>query len=182
MKGETLLTDQEYYRTYGVRRRAGRPKGSKNRFPSDTQRKRLYQAENEAGARDDKITFAQASDLIHTTMTKGWFRNNFHISHMEVKLRRNINGAACVTFMTQSTITFSPWALTTMLALHELAHAATPPRHKNHKKGGQAGHGPEYAGTYIYLVEKIMGQEQADRLRDSFRNHNVEWTFSHLDW
>jgi len=48
---------------------------------------------------------------------------------------------------------------------HEIAHTLTPT---------DAGHGPEFARVYLFLVERVIGKAEAKELREKFREHRVK--------
>lgn len=54
----------------------------------------------------------------------------------------------------------NPWVI-----LHEIAHCLTP--------GKYAPHGPEFAGVFLFLVETIIGKEEAAVLREKFKVEKV---------
>ncbi len=55
------------------------------------------------------------------------------------------------------------WAMRELVVLHELAHHLAP----------DAGHGPEFAGCLLELVEELVGVEAAFLLRSSFLDAGV---------
>jgi putative metallohydrolase (TIGR04338 family) len=59
------------------------------------------------------------------------------------------------------------WAWSHWVALHELAHLATP--------NEVAWHGREFARVYLELVRRFMGEDSATLLRASFKNHRVKF-------
>lgn len=65
----------------------------------------------------------------------------------------------------RSSIAVPRWARSPMVILHELAHCAAPP--------GVASHGREFCSTYLKLVRRFIGKQEADALRQAFRGFHV---------
>lgn len=58
------------------------------------------------------------------------------------------------------------WAMREIVILHEIAHHLAI----------RDQHGADFAGTFLFLIEEIIGPEVAFLLRDSYRLHEVLWT------
>lgn len=142
----------------------------------DNQRARLYHAESvldaKGGPEPHLTTVPQIEKWIAKLMKKPWFKRNFYVAEVIIRPGRGARNASCLRFGPIAELTLPRWARTEGVILHELAHGIVPAR--------VALHGPEFAGTFIYLVEKVMGKDKADLLRDSFREGNVDWTSAHI--
>lgn len=55
------------------------------------------------------------------------------------------------------------WAMREVVVLHEIAHSLAP-----------AGHGPEWAGTFIDLVARVIGEEAGFLLRAAMSKRGVQ--------
>jgi putative metallohydrolase (TIGR04338 family) len=145
----------------------------------DSQRQRLYNAERTFGdfyrRANNLQTVGDITKWVEAIIRKRWFVELFRINAVTIRPgTRNRVFARGGARGTTAVLTLPTWARTEMIVLHELAHACTP------ASSVRAGHGVEYAGTYILLIEKVLGKEKADELRDAFRKGNVDWTMTHL--
>jgi putative metallohydrolase (TIGR04338 family) len=141
----------------------------------DNQRQRLYNAERRAlgglhaGPKDYFKTTTQIEKwLLKNVIGKKWFKENFRITSVKVhpgKGRRNAGGTA---YGYQAQLWLPRWARNEYVILHELAHGIVP----------NGRHGARYAGVYIYLVEKVLGEELAYELRNEFNKGNVDFSFA----
>ncbi len=78
-------------------------------------------------------------------------------------------------FQRLNTITLPQWARNEWVILHELAHVIIwYNSYKNKYFERQfAGHGPEWASMYLWLVREMLGKDAADRLLASFAKERV---------
>lgn len=138
----------------------------------DRQRSKLYKAENTvSGMRATPTKLASITacqQFVDRICRKRWFQQNFNISRVKVYGRKN-SANACGGY---GMMKLPRWARGEMVILHELAHNATLTHWEFH--------GPEFAGTYIYLVEKVLGEDKARELTEAFRAGGVDWTFTHI--
>lgn len=154
----------------------GRPKGSKSFFPNDSQRKRVYSAEEIPGCRDELLEKEEVELFVRSVATKAWFRKRYpRITKVQVRYsnseRRCAEGRM---FINTAILVLPRWAWTKQIILHELAHCCTSPVLKG-EKNARAAHGREWVGTYLFLVKKLLGDEKCDMLKRQFRNHKVDW-------
>lgn len=63
------------------------------------------------------------------------------------------------------------WARKDWVILHELAHCLTDAMYAR-----TAPHGREFCSVYLKLVKRFLGDEWAEKLKESFREHRVKWT------
>lgn len=138
----------------------------------DRQRSKLYKAENTVDGIFFQPTYlasiAGCQQFVDRIVRKRWFQRNFNIKKVTVHPKRN-NAYARGGY---GNVWLPRWARTEMVILHELSHVVTLTQHEFH--------GPEYAGTYIYLVEKVIGEDKARELTEAFRAYGVDWTFTHI--
>jgi len=134
--------------------------------PRDTQKSRVYRAENSCSwARFEQTipnhelqTWAEENIL-----GKAWFRKRFGNVHVTIELGRN-GGVAYSGLFTNNRITLGVPFRNAWGMCHEIAHIITP----------ADGHGKHYARNYLFLVEKVMGKEQADELKAQFKANRVK--------
>lgn len=142
---------------------------SKRRY--DKQRSRLYKAERTLPgfyATPSELASIEACQLyVNKILRKGWYKRNFGRRSVYVSSVRN-NADATASY---GSIRLPRWARGHMVILHELAHAVNSKADR---------HGPYFAGTYIYLVEQVLGEDRARELTEAFRAGGVDWTFTHI--
>lgn len=133
--------------------------------PRDSQRARLYRAEDEVGAgrRLPAVDVLQAyvDDLGATE----WFRSRWGARAFDV---RPGHGHRRATADGNGVLQMPRWARTELVLLHEVAHCLTPTTF--------AAHGPEYAGVLLSLVRRAVDPATAQRLEDAFARNGVRWT------
>jgi hypothetical protein len=76
------------------------------------------------------------------------------------------SGRGCATGSTMGHVKLPPWARTIPVLLHELAHVVAP---------HAAAHHWPWAACFVALVERFMGPEWAQKLRDSFKRNKVRF-------
>ena len=139
----------------------------------DTQRKRLYTAENVAFNRSFYVppgavvrSVRECHDYIERVQSRAYLRRKYdwHLTFpITVKDGRGYRRA--VAYQGYREIQLPRWARTEDVMPHELAHLLTPTR--------LADHGPEFAAIYLDLVQHMLGKHEASRLRDQFRKNRV---------
>ena len=136
--------------------------------PRDTQRQRLYNAEQAMGFLGDgpgkrMETVAEMQSFVDALLRSRWFKARWGVwGRIEVRDGRGRSSAAA---FGQHQIRVPRWARSELVVLHEVAHCLTP--------RGYASHGPEFAGVFVALVRQVMGPAAAASLRDSFRSYRV---------
>lgn len=135
--------------------------------PRDNQRQRLYNAEKvlEAkwGAKIGCGRLEECQAYVDALCQERWFQSRW--GRRSIEVRQKTHG--CATSYAGSHICMPPWARTPMVTLHEVAHVLCP--------ATVAGHGPEYAAVYLFLVNNHFGEESARLLRTSFAAHKVSY-------
>jgi putative metallohydrolase (TIGR04338 family) len=138
----------------------------------DFQRQKCYDAENSIRngmlVNNNRLeTVEEMQAFVDKICSYKWFKDRWGNKSITVKpgqRRRRAGG-----HYGRSFITMPIWSRSTLIVLHELAHAITP-----YDTGG--GHGRYWAATYLELVEKVMGKPDFLVLRESFKAHGVKYT------
>lgn len=154
----------------------GRPKGSPNYFPTDTQRTRLYEAERHVDGFFD-VDFQSLDEVdrfIKTVMKRKYWTDRTLVRRYKLLSSSVVYAEGGQLNYRLAQFNLPQWAWTKQIIAHEMAHAMCPPE-PNFTKQPRAAHGREFAGTYLYLTGKICGAETKRQLRAQFLKHNVEW-------
>lgn len=151
---------------------AGRPKGSKNTFPSDTQRERLYLAERTLTefAVQDFASLSEANRFIQRFIKRKAWTNKTPVQKVTVTSYNRVWATGCRIGCSGEIDLPTKWAWNKMVIAHELAHVMVPGL-----PGRRAIHGYEFAGAYIYLTGKMCGKEVENKLIQAFFNYNIDW-------
>ena len=140
----------------------------------DSQRSKVYAAETKFRA----TTYtSKYSPVISTSINdcqryvdlvcnQSWFKARFGVCQIQVEAGRN-GGLA----FGRRLIRLGVWARQETVILHEIAHCIAPSGVK---------HGPEYAGTFMFLVKKMFGNEAAKELRQCYKEHRVRYSYKTL--
>lgn len=136
----------------------------------DVQRQRLYDAERtiEDATRNGKMTVVECQKYVDRLMEKKWIQARWGKQTITIKAGRY--GGHARSGWNGHTITLGVWARQEAIILHEVAHCLIgekPP------PGPYSSHGAEYAGLFLALVRLQMGQEMAQKLKESFKAHKV---------
>jgi hypothetical protein len=129
----------------------------------DTQRKRVYKAEHDSSFYEFKQTIP-SDELQEWTenniLSKPWFRKRYGNRYPRVELGRS-RGAAYGTSLIRLGVRMrNPWVI-----CHEVAHTLTT---------GDPGHGAEFTRTFLFLIERVVGKEQAAELERNMRANGVK--------
>lgn len=128
----------------------------------DTQRQRVYDAENASGLNPWQQTIPNA-DLqawVDDVLDRRAIRSRWGVRKVRVELTHGRGAHA----EGSHTIRASRMGRNEYVMLHEIAHTLTH---------GYAGHGPEYAGVLLFLVKTVMGREAHAALLASMRKYKV---------
>ena len=135
--------------------------------PRDSQRARLYRAEDEVprGRRLPTVEVLQAyaDDLV----ASDWFAGRWGGRSLEI---RPGFGHRRATADRNGILQMPRWSRTELVLLHEVAHCLTAEHY--------AAHGPEYAGVFLALVRRRMSPASAQALEDAFVRHRVRWSIA----
>lgn len=133
--------------------------------PRDSQRARLYRAEDDVGPGRRLPTVETLQAYVDDLAATDWFDARWGRRSFEV---RPGYGHRRATADADGVLQLPRWARTEGVVLHEVAHCLTPVRF--------AAHGPEYAGILLSLVRRAVDPGTAQRLEDAFGRHRVRWT------
>lgn len=139
--------------------------------PRDSQRSRVYRAENEALkslARRyetmDELTGFVHSIVRRTRTLKVAPELKRSITIKDGRGRSNAGG-------NMSGIIMPVWSRRDYIVLHELSHTIIERRYAR----SPAWHGWEFCAVYLKLVRSVMGVAAHDALRASFKKHGVRY-------
>lgn len=133
--------------------------------PRDSQRARLYRAENEVDGGRALPTVAALQAYADEVAGSGWFTARWGARTFVV---RPGHGHTRATADPAGVLQMPRWARRELTLLHEMAHCVTPVT--------VAAHGLEYAGVLLSIVRRAMGLGPAQALEDAFARHRVKWT------
>lgn len=136
--------------------------------PRDSQRQKLYNAEREAlkenyGGKVGNGMIADVQGMVDRLCQQHWFQARW--GQRTIEVRQKTSGRA--TGYYNSHICMPPRYRSPYITLHEVAHVLCHPKY--------AGHGPEYAALYLFLVHQHLGADASASLRESFRKHGVKY-------
>jgi putative metallohydrolase (TIGR04338 family) len=155
-----------------------KPKKRRKRAVRDTQKQRLYAAENSVfgnttGDSAPPLDFediAQIERYVDGLRITVWMREKYPAatrSKVRVLAGRGCNANALG-------MTLATWGYRKWTVLHELAHTVTDRVHANDID--IAGHGREYARVYLALVRRFIGVDEYKKLRAAFKAHKVKYS------
>jgi len=134
----------------------------------DNQRTRLYKAESVIRkSQSDKYakyldgSIPSCQEYVDAILKTAWFSRRWMVKHVNVKSGKGARGGI-------GGISLGKWARCEAVILHELAHNLVP-----RSSPYAAAHGPEFAGVFHYLVQQVMGKEEALKLKASFKENKV---------
>ena len=143
------------------------------RMQRDTQRSKVYAAENKAlkpfAVRIE--TVPEIERYVERVRKRATLARRYGpelarpIRVGDGRMRRRAGGDAAGIYMPR-------WSRTQWIVLHELAHTISI---RKHGRSNIAGHGREYCAVYIDLVRYMIGKEAADALKASFVEHGVKY-------
>lgn len=142
----------------------------------DTQRKKVYQAEGAAFAKDSEAnvelsTVADIEKFVNHVFSMKRVQKAFPRafgnwdtpSVGDGRARRRAGGNVYGIHMPK-------WSRCKWIVLHELAHTISL-----RVDSRIAFHGWEYCETYLLLVRYVLGLESYNRLKDSFKSHRIKF-------
>jgi putative metallohydrolase (TIGR04338 family) len=137
------------------------------RRPRDSQRARLYRAEDEVSPGRRLPTVEALQAYVDGLAAADWFGGRWGARSFEV---RPGYGHRRATADGNGVLQMPRWSRTELVVLHEMAHCLTPVSY--------APHGPEYAGVFLALVRRGLTPAVAQALEDAFARHGVRWTMT----
>jgi len=150
------------------------PEPPPQKRPRDSQRSRLYSAERVLSNRDehgqpcgsvDWTTVAEVQAFVDRVTRSRWWKSRSRVGKIVVKDGRGGMSARAYRSRGQSVIAIPRWARTRRVVLHELSHHLTP--------WTAAAHGNLFAANLVDLVRRWMGPDEAEALKESFRQAKV---------
>lgn len=147
--------------------------------PRDSQRSKLYQAENilsGCGLLFDTTGEIQA--YVDHLVGLRWFQRRWPLSSIEVRDGRGRTSACGAAYRRGGAycgyIKMPRWSRTEPVVLHEIAHCCA--RVDGLRNGAiYAAHGWQFARVLLELVRHRMGDDDWSTLRDSFRESHVRY-------
>ena len=133
--------------------------------PRDSQRARLYRAEDELTPGRRLPTVAVLQAYVDELAASEWFTARWGARSFEVRAG---SGHRRATADRAGVLQLPRWSRSELIVLHEVAHCLTPERF--------APHGPEYAGVFLSLVRRRLSPGTAQALEDAFARHRVRWS------
>jgi len=141
--------------------------GPSNR-PRDSQRSRLYRAENELDRGQHFPTIHALRAHVDYITGHEWWRYYFpKITAVAVKDGRGRRRAAAHVSLDAPAIMMPRWSRSELVTLHELAHIVTP--------ATAPAHGPRFARLYLCLVDAYMGRKAGQDLLRAYAKHRIEY-------
>lgn len=134
--------------------------------PRDSQRARLYRAEEAVDAGRRLPTVERMQDWVDGLAATDWFVARWGARSFDV--RPGFGHRRATADAANGVLQMPKWARSELVLLHEVAHCLTPMT--------LASHGPEYAGVLLALVRRGMGLATAQLLEDAFAHERVRWT------
>jgi len=135
----------------------------------DNQRSRLYAAEivirksqSKKYAKYLNGSIPSCQEYVNAILETAWFSRRWLVKFIPVASGKGARGGI-------NGLRLGKWARCEAVILHELAHALVPRTTPN-----ASAHGPEFAGVFHYLVQQVMGKEEADKLKASFKLNKVK--------
>lgn len=129
----------------------------------DTQKSRVYKSEWASKFYEFKQTIPN-DELQEWTeqniLSKSWFRKRYGNRYPKVELGRSRGAAWGSSRITLGVRMRNPWVI-----CHEVAHTLTTQ---------YGGHGPEFTRTFLFLIERVVGKEQAAELERNMRANRVK--------
>lgn len=136
--------------------------------PRDTQRGRLYDAQEAAafitsgGLFQQTIADGDVQAYVDAVLARPAVRNRWGNKQIEVRKTHSGGHADYWGWW----ISLGRLARNEQTVLHEIAHCLLP-------GGRYAFHGPEFAGLMLWLIDLVLGREEATVLREQYRVHRV---------
>ena len=152
----------------------------------DSQRAKLYRAENECwpvrtriknGEAVPEIPWEDVRAIVGGITTSDWWYQRLGYGKVPEAADRHsvyVGDGRGGTWARAGGygIKLPRWARQLPVILHELSHVLTGIRYR---RVDHAAHGREFAKTFLEMVTRWMGPDEAARLRECFRKNHVHW-------
>ena len=148
----------------------------KSRRPRDSQKMKVYRAENNAFA-DWPQRFKdvrEVKEFMLSVMRNDYIKEQYGmLGHVHISFGGNSRIAKHF-FKGSSNHKFRlpTWSWYSPMILHELSHGYT---YQNHSFNGIQGHGPEFCKTYLDLVGHFIDVGAKRKLVEEFAHNKVKW-------
>jgi len=137
----------------------------------DSQRGKLYKAEKILEVLSRRLeTIPEIETFLMQVLTKAPIKRRYG-DHLQGVIKIRDGRGATIARGCAAYIKLPKWARCEYIVLHEIAHTIVDRRHGD----TVAGHGREFAATYLDLVRFGMGVEAYDVLKASFKAHRVKF-------
>lgn len=131
----------------------------------DSQRKKLYRAENRCRRGEKFETFRDAERYFNKVLDSAWFQRRF--DRPEVQLRRGRGKGSAFWWGSKNIRLSTQNHMCERILIHELVHALVPLPH--------AGHGRLFCAIYLDLVRHYMGEKAYEELLEGYRREGVKY-------
>lgn len=139
---------------------------AKSERTRDVQRKRLYQAENRAGAGlGERMDLPEAVDYVRKTLSRAPIRRRYGAVYAKWPILVGDGRGMRSAQGDYRGVDLPRWSRTPLVILHEVAHAITD-RYYGADLGG---HGPEFASVLLDLVRFGVGKDAYERMKREFQ-------------
>lgn len=132
----------------------------------DSQRKKLYRAENFVTVGKKFKTLKKAQKFLDKVLGSAWFQRRFGKVSIRMEMTQGWTKSYCR--RTEGLLRMLPEHLNERIILHELTHALVQAPH--------AGHGRLFCAVYLDLVRHYLGENAYDQLLKGYRKHNVKYS------
>lgn len=147
--------------------------------PRDSQRSKLYSAENTAFKRSGEPEFKTVEECqayIDKVLSSVWFKKHWRLRQAKVRPGKGYRKAVWYGYGYDRNkrgdeggiVQLPKWARKRWVILHELSHGLTP--------NEEASHGWKFARNYLKLVKHFLGQEEEKKLKEAFKNKRVKYS------
>jgi putative metallohydrolase (TIGR04338 family) len=138
---------------------------------SDPQRQAVYDAEAEARGKSVRALNPVECQMLVQDIRSDTVLKKRYAKALESRLRLVLKPEKKISAYAFFDIIFLPrWAQNDYTICHEAAHII------NNRMGTRSeGHGPEFCRINIDVVERMIGAEAAQRLRDAYTKHGVDF-------
>lgn len=145
-----------------------RAQNVEGKMPHDSQRSRMFEAENSAGLESARLeTVAEMQIFVDRITESRWWKTRTRKKFIKVMPGRGCrNALATYSRWGLPIIKMPKWSRSEYVILHELAHHLTPSEY--------AAHGKEFCKNHLAMIKRWLGHEQWKRLHNAFHNFNVK--------
>ena len=137
--------------------------------PRDSQRQRLYDAENDCFGRSSYYVgdLGECREFVNKVWTSSWTTKHYRIVAVTFPPDVTDGRGARRAYGSRRRISLPLWTRSKWIILHEIAHGLMI--------GFVAAHGREFAACYLALVQHFLGKDDAELLKMSFKQYHVKY-------